>query len=175
MTALGLAHFGVRVADLAISREWYRQLTGGEIVHDNGVAVFFALDEDHHRFVLWSDSGAEPRAKASLGVDHIAFRCADLAALAERCAGLDRSGIRPETAINQGFCCSLFYRDPDGNEVELTADNFEDAADCRTALSAALADGALASSCSGMPFDPLEFIELWQTGAPNAQLAQIGA
>ena len=52
MGRVGLAHLGVRVADLAISRDWNRQLTGAEIVHDNGAAVFLAPDEDRHRFVL---------------------------------------------------------------------------------------------------------------------------
>ncbi|WP_424538510.1 VOC family protein [Sphingopyxis granuli] len=60
-----------------------------------------------------------PPAEPALGFDHVAFRCADLAALAECCAQFDRRGIRPETAISQGFCCSLFYRDPDDNEIEL--------------------------------------------------------
>lgn len=173
-TDLRLAHFGVRVRDLSIAREWYRKVTGAEVVHDNGAAVFFALDEDHHRFVLMRDALAADDGLVRAGFDHVAFRSPDLASLAARCADLARLGVIPELAVNQGFCCSLFYRDPDGNEIELTADCDADPAICRARLRSPGRDPDIASSCDGVLFDPLEFIEMWQAGASNQALAQVG-
>jgi hypothetical protein len=35
-----------------------------------------------------------------------------------------RSGIRPFFCVNHGPTTSMYYRDPDGNRVELQIDNF---------------------------------------------------
>ena len=38
---------------------------------------------------------------------------------------LKKQGIVPHTCMNHGFTTSLYYLDPDGNEVEIQVDNFK--------------------------------------------------
>ena len=61
-------------------------------------------------------------------------------------------GIVPKSCINHGFTTSLYYADPDGNEVELAMDNQEDV----EAMNAWFARGGFDRNFVGVPFDPEE-------------------
>jgi len=49
--------------------------------------------------------------------------CADPGQLAEHYERLKSLGIAPTLSVNHHFTSSLYYRDPDGNEVEVSCDN----------------------------------------------------
>ena len=52
------------------------------------------------------------------------FRHASLGALLDRYEILRDRGIKPHRTMNHGPSTSFYYRDPDGNAVELSAVNF---------------------------------------------------
>jgi Glyoxalase/Bleomycin resistance protein/Dioxygenase superfamily len=54
----------------------------------------------------------------------VQFRHASLGALLDRYEVLRDLGIKPERTMNHGPSTSFYYRDPDGNRVELSAVNF---------------------------------------------------
>ena len=70
-----------------------------------------------------------PEAPASKGygsgLDHMQFREAKLENLFRRHERLKAAGVRPTHSFNHGPGTSFYYADPDGNVVELSANNFE--------------------------------------------------
>ena len=59
------------------------------------------------------------------GFDHCAFTYASMADLLENYKRLKAEGIEPFWCINHGPTTSMYYRDPDGNQVELQVENFD--------------------------------------------------
>ena len=57
-----------------------------------------------------------------MGVDHVAFEMESLADLVATFRRLGGEGIEPIRCFNHGVATSMYYRDPDGNEIELSVD-----------------------------------------------------
>ena len=66
-------------------------------------------------------TSGNPRAP---GLNHMQFREASLENLFQRYDMLKAQGVLPFKTYNHGPGSSFYYRDPDGNEVELSATNF---------------------------------------------------
>ena len=75
-------------------------------------------------------------------------------------------GIVPKSCINHGFTTSLYYADPDGNEVELAVDNFDDV----DSMNAWFATGAFDRNFVGVPFDPEDMVKQHREGASMAKV-----
>ena len=172
--SLSLAHFGLRTPDLPRAIEWYAAVFGAKVNFRSEVAAFMSFDDEHHRFVLWDDGETGERPEDARGVDHIGFGCGAPSALAEHYARLKELGILPAAAVNHHFTSSLYYRDPDGNEVELTCDNFPTKAECTAFMDTPEMAAAMEPPFFGTPFDPEDLLRLKQAGAPEHELARIG-
>ena len=172
--SLSIAHFGLRARNLADAVAWYGAAFGARVLFRNDMAAFMTFDDEHHRFAIWDDGATGPRSENAAGVDHIGFGCESLGALADQYLRLRDLGIEPTLAVNHGFTCSLYYRDPDGNEVELTADNFPTKAECRAFMASDAMRLAMAPPSFGACFDPEDLARLRQAGASEAELARLG-
>jgi catechol-2,3-dioxygenase len=133
-----------------------------------------SFDDEHHRFVIWDDGDTADKPMTAAGVDHIGFMCRDPGELAEQYERLKSLAIVPTAAVNHHFTSSLYYRDPDGNEVEISCDNMpsKQAADIFM-KSDAMAE-AMVPPFFGSEFDPEELLLLHRAGAPSEELARIG-
>ena len=172
--SLQLAHFGLRTRDLRRAIEWYTRALGARVRFQNNVAAFMSFDDEHHRFVLWDDGDTGEKPDNARGVDHIGFSCGgptELAGEYERLKGL---GIVPAMSVNHHFTSSLYYRDPDGNEVEITCDNMPSKAECSAFMSTPAMAEAMQPPFFGSEFDPEELVRLRNDGAPERKLATIG-
>ena len=129
-----LAHIVLMTRQLPQMREWYCKVLGAHVVYENPVLCFLTFDEEHHRLALLSPPGAPlvERTPLTVGMHHSAYTFASLGDLLERHQALAAQGIEPLTPIQHGVTTSLYYRDPDGNMVELQIDNFA-SADAATA------------------------------------------
>ena len=76
------------------------------------------------------------------------------------------SGIEPLVPIQHGVTTSLYYRDPDGNTVELQVDNFADPDDA----TAYMTGPEYAADPIGPTFDPAAMVVALRTGVPECQL-----
>jgi catechol-2,3-dioxygenase len=172
--SLSLAHFGLRTRNLPAAVEWYSKMFNARVNFRNELAAFMSFDEEHHRFVLWDDGETGEKPGNAQGVDHIGFGCggpADLAAHYER---LKSMGILPSLSINHHFTSSLYYRDPDGNEVEITCDNLPTKQQGVAFMATDEMASAMQPPLFGAEFDPEELLRLRDKGASDQELARIG-
>jgi catechol-2,3-dioxygenase len=131
------AHIVLQTNRVQQMRDWYLEVLGAHVVHENPGMCFLTFDEEHHRIALVA-SPAQPwveRTPSTVGLQHSAFTFPDLDALLEKFGELRSVGITPIVPIQHGVTTSLYYRDPDGNTVELQIDNFASADDATTYMS----------------------------------------
>ena len=171
---LSLAHFGLRTRDLPTAIEWYGKALDARVRFQNEVAAFMSFDDEHHRFVLWDDGETGPKAENARGVDHIGFGCGTPSALAEQYERLKKLGIIPSLCVNHHFTSSLYYHDPDGNEVEVTCDNMPSKAECSKFMNSPEMAEAMQPPFFGSEFDPEKLLSLHKQGAADEELAKIG-
>jgi len=76
--------------------------------------------------------------------------------------------------VNHHFTSSLYYRDPDGNEVEITCDNMPTKDECSAFMTTPEMAEAMQPPFFGSEFDPEELLGLRKAGAPDQDLARIG-
>ena len=93
--------------------------------------------------------------------------------LADEYARLKGLGITPAISVNHHFTSSLYYRDPDGNEVEFTCDNMPSKAQCSAFMATPAMAEAMQPPFFGSEFDPEELLRLRNEGAPADELARI--
>ena len=162
-----LAHVVLRTTRFAEMVAWYRTVLAAEIAHADDMLAFLTYDDEHHRIAIACLPGLEERSPAAAGTDHIAFTHADLGDLLQTYARLKSEGIEPFWSINHGPTTSLYYKDPDGNKVELQVDNFATADECN----AWMRSGAFAANPIGVVVEPEELLARYRAGEPLAALA----
>lgn len=122
-----LTHVALTVRDLAVSVPWY------EALFDAGPV----LDEDtdpgfHHTVYLLggtliglhqheTPAPAERFSEHRVGLDHVAFGCADRAELEAWASRLGELGIPHGGIKDAAYGSGLSFRDPDGIALELFA------------------------------------------------------
>jgi hypothetical protein len=103
----------------------------------------------------------------------VGYGLAGFGELVETYERLKADGITPFARLNHRFTTSLYYRDPDGNEVELSVDNFPTKEEC-----AAFVRGERMAEIGrppfGYDFDADELARLYHEGVPPEELARVG-
>ena len=122
--SLSFSHVGIYVRDIALMEDFYRRVMGF-IVTDRGSLppvelVFLSRDPaEHHQLVLAS---GRPEEVPFNVINQLSFRVADIAALRrfhDIVQGEAVSDLRP---ITHGNAISLYFRDPEGNRIEVFFD-----------------------------------------------------
>jgi catechol-2,3-dioxygenase len=158
-----LAHLVFRTNQLKSMIDWYcAVLEAKPTYQDDGIA-FITYDDEHHRvaFVALERYAEKPREK-QVGFYHVAFTYGHLGELLETYERLNGIGIRPWRPILHGPTVSLYFKDPDDNDVELQVDAFPDAASAKQWMQGP----AFARDPIGVPFDPDEMIARYRSGVP---------
>ena len=143
--------------------KWYTNFTGGHISHHAKTITMIAYDEEHHRIGIVPRSEAVPRpqdGRPIVGLGHVAFGYKDLTQLAASYEDKKKMGVLPVCSINHGPTTSMYYRDPDGNEVETQVDNFDTVEE-----TLAFMDGPeFGENPIGVDFDPEELMKRIHSG-----------
>lgn len=168
-----ISHYGIRAKQLNEMIRWYSQVFQAKVQHQNEFLAFITFDDEHHRLVIFEDQETVDRPSTAAGVDHVGYGVAsfrDLAAIYER---LKTQEITPFAQLNHRFTTSLYYHDPDGNEVEFSVDNFPTKEECSAFVrSEEMAE--IGRPPFGYSFDPEELATLVHEGATRETLARIG-
>ena len=161
------AHVVYRTARFEEMRRWYETVLGAHVVHANPMLAFLTYDDEHHRIALLHTPGAPDGAADAAGVEHLAYTYATLGDLVATYERLKAAGITPYWTINHGPTTSMYYRDPDGNQVELQIDN------CSLAeADAFVRSDAFARNPIGVTFDADELAAKVHAGVPVEELVR---
>ena len=130
---------------------------GGQTRASDLRMCFFRLSLDYpwtQTIGLFEEPGTalEP-AKSAPGLHHMQLMASDLDDLSAQYERLRDRGVRPHRSADHGPMTSVYYRDPDGNNVEITAQNFP----TLDAMVSFMASDAFKANPSGVEIDPEEF------------------
>ena len=140
--------------------EYYKTFLGAQVVYENEMLAFLSYDDEHHRIALVQVPGTQAKAAASCGLEHTAFSFDSLQDLLLAYRQRKQKGIMPLWPVNHGPTTSIYYRDPDGNEIETQVDNFQDADEATEFMKSK----AFAENPIGVDFDPEDFIKRLENG-----------
>lgn len=162
------AHFVLTTSNPDAMREWYRTLLNARIVFENDLLCFLTYDDEHHRLALLKVPGLQAPAKQAWGLSHVAYTYNTLRDLLSTYRRLKNAGILPARPINHGPTVSMYYRDPDGNAVELQVDAFSTKAEAAGYFHSA----AFGENPIGVLFDPEELIRRYEAGESEEDLVK---
>jgi catechol-2,3-dioxygenase len=161
-----LAHVVLQTNQVAELRLFYEQLLDARVQAEVGPMCLLTYDDEHHRVALVNLQPYEKRSPGAAGMHHMAFTYDSLRTLLENYTRLKDLGVEPWWCVNHGPTISMYYRDPDGNQIELQVDVFETAEDAN----AFLETPAYQTNPLGVDFDPDDMLENLNAGVPAAQL-----
>lgn len=166
-----LAHFVLRSRHYQASIDWWKNLLGARIQFSSPFLCFLTYDEEHHRLAIVNTPDLEAPDLGAAGIDHVAFTYADLDSLLSNYERLKAAGVAPHLCINHGPTTSLYYRDPDGTQVELQVDNFPTLDEA----SAWFHSEAFRANPIGVVFDADIMVEKLRAGTPASVLLKQGS
>ena len=123
-----LHHVTFKTARLDEMMAWYATVLGGKINFKDDHNGWMTNDQANHRFAFLSVPGLEddPDKVKHNAMHHSAFEYESFSDLMSSYARMRDEGIVPAFSLDHGITMSLYYKDPDGNFVELQSDNFGD-------------------------------------------------
>lgn len=142
--------------------DFYLTFLGARITHRNNRIAFMTYDHMDHRLAIVQIPGLKPADPpgSNVGLAHTAFGFDTLSQLAQSYEEKKAHGILPVWCVNHGMSTSMYYRDPDGNEVETQVDNFDTPEE-----GVAFIEGeSFAENPIGVDFDPEEFMRRVRSG-----------
>ncbi|MBT3991594.1 MAG: biphenyl 2,3-dioxygenase [Rhodospirillaceae bacterium] len=165
-----MGHVALKVRNLQEMIKWYGTVLEAEISYANDDVAFMAYDDEHHRIALVKLPELELPAENATGMDHCSFSYKDLGELLASYKRIKATGIEPFWCIIHGPSTSMYYKDPDGNKIELMIDNFE----TQQELVDFFDGGAYEENFMGIMFDPDEMAEKFDAGVPAKELTKRG-
>jgi catechol 2,3-dioxygenase-like lactoylglutathione lyase family enzyme len=174
-----LAHVVFQTNRMPQMRDWYCSVLDGRVIYENPHLCFVTYDDEHHR-VAFADFGPlapkDPDASELMikptehpGVHHVAFTFGSMGELLDVYVRLRDRGVRPFFCVNHGPTTSMYYRDPDGNRVELQIDNFATAQEGQDWMTSE----AFNANPIGVEYDPDDLVARFKSGVPVAELVKL--
>jgi len=154
-----LSHVVLRTAKLKQMRQWYLTMLNGHVQYENDNVCFLTYDEEHHRIGIVQIPGVTDETCTGPGLEHISFAYGHLAELLANYQRLKIVGVEPYWTINHGPTISMYYRDPDGNRIELQYDVFSTADGANRFIQENYAENFM-----GVLFEPEDMIQKYEAG-----------
>lgn len=161
-----LAHVVLRTNNFNAMVDYYRTFLGAQVIYENGILAFLSYDDEHHRIAIIQVPGTQAKITSSCGLEHVAFTFDSLSDLLLAYRQRKQKAILPLWPVNHGPTTSIYYRDPDGNQIETQVDNFEDP-DEATAF---MQSKEFAENPIGVDFDPEDLIRRLERGEDERTL-----
>ena len=170
------AHVVYRTRQFEQMLAWYQLVFDARIQHQDAVLAFLTFDDEHHRFafvdleVLRPD-GDETDMRNLIGVDHVAYTYASLPDLLANYELLKENGIVPYWCVHHGVTVSMYYADPDGNQIEFQVDAFATSAESNAFMHNLINT----ANPVGVEYDPEDWLARMREGAPVSEFLVRGA
>jgi len=140
--------------------QFYKTFLNAEASYENDFLSFLTYDEEHHRVAIGVFPGTGPHVPKSAGLAHFAFTFDNLHDLALAYRQRRENGILPFWCVNHGPTTSMYYKDPDGNEIETQVDNFDNPEDVNVFMKST----HFAENPIGTEFEPDDLIRRLESG-----------
>jgi catechol-2,3-dioxygenase len=166
-----IAHVVYRTRRFDEMLAWYQFVFDARIQLENPALAFLSYDEEHHRFALANldvikGSDEEFQKQGLVGVDHVAYTYASLGDLFENYVQLKAREILPYWCVHHGITVSMYYADPDGNQMEFQVDAFDTAEESNEFMCGPVN----AANPVGVEYDPEDWLIQMRSGTPAADL-----
>jgi catechol 2,3-dioxygenase-like lactoylglutathione lyase family enzyme len=112
-------HVGLNITDLNRSAEWYSRILGFEIIHK--WTTTWMVGKGQMRIGLFQRPSATPVEDLDnrIAISHLAF-LTDADGFKRTQEKLTQLGVPFDPPDDSGIALSIFFRDPDGHELEVT-------------------------------------------------------
>lgn len=120
-----IGHVHLKVSDLERAIDFYSRVMGFDLKLRYGKgAAFLSAGGYHHHIGLntWESRGGSPAPGGHTGLYHTAFLYPTRKALAEALRQVISAGVKLDGAADHGVSEALYFRDPDGNGIEIYCD-----------------------------------------------------
>ena len=168
------AHIVYRTRRFEEMLDWYKTVFFAQVHVQNPVISFLSYDDEHHRFAFINldvlkgeDAGTEKRQL--VGVDHVAYTYSSIDDLLDNYERLKEQGIEPYWCVHHGITASMYYQDPDGNQMEFQVDCFES----RDETIDFFKGPDFAANPVGVEYDPEVWLSRRRAGAPLSEFLHI--
>ena len=171
-----LVHVVYRTRCFETMLAWYATVFGARVQYQNPALAFLTFDDEHHRFAFADlgvirPDGDDKDDRGMIGVDHVAWEYASLRDLLENYAELKAKGIAPYWAVHHGMSASLYFADPDGNQMEFTVDAFATKAEAAAYFHGDQMD----ANPVGVEYDPDDWLTQLRSGTAESELLSFDA
>jgi hypothetical protein len=150
--------------------DFYLSLLNARPAFADNLATFLRYDQEHHRLVIVNTPHLEVPGSPVAGLAHFAFTYKSLRELLGTYLRVKQRGVEPCWCINHGFTTSIYYYDPDGNQVETQYDNMS-----TEEADAFMRSPYFARNPIGVDFDPELLIKRYESGDPLSNLIRQGS
>ena len=106
---------------------YWQTFLGAHIPFQSEELCFLTYDEEHPRVLIARLPGTTDRVEEAAGMQHVSFTYRNLDELALAYEQRKEYSMSPYWCVNHGGTTSLYYKDPEGNNIETQVDNFDTA------------------------------------------------
>ena len=164
------AHVVYRTRQFEEMLAWYQLVFDARIQHHNPALAFLSFDEEHHRFAIVDLEALRPGEDQTTtrdlsGVDHVAYTYASLSDLFTNYELLKENDILPYWCVHHGVTISMYYADPDGNQIEFQVDAFASSMESVEFIRSP----RFAANPIGVEYDPEDWLARMRDGAPESE------
>ena len=121
-------HVNFKTRHLQEMIDFYATLVGCEVTFQYELGAWISNDQANHRIALIAVPGLvdDPEKEIRTGLHHTAFEYDGFEEMNASYLRLKEADIVPDFCLDHGMTLSYYYRDPDGNRIELQIDTFGD-------------------------------------------------
>ena len=168
------AHVVYRTHRFAEMLEWYRTVFDADVRVQNPAMAFLSYDGEHHRFAMIDLNVVRPddeetEKQGLVGVDHVAYTYGSLDDLLDTYERLRERGVMPYWCVHHGITASMYYKDPDGNQMEFQVDCFESGDEAVGYMKGPKFE----ANPVGVEYDPEDWLTRVRAGTPASELLNL--
>lgn len=118
-----LGHVNLYVRNAEKSRKFYEDVFGLHCYHYRpGWAAFMSADKEksHEVALMQLGDDAPLQQKGQVGLNHLAFMMESLDDLKAAYFRLKEQGVKIDRIVDHGLSLGIYFRDPDGNGLEVS-------------------------------------------------------
>lgn len=164
-----LHHVTIKTSRLDEMIAWYSLVIGARVQFRDSGAAWTTNDDANHRVAFLSTPKLtdDPEKTRHNGVHHFAFEYDSFDDLMASFDRLRAANVEPAFCLDHGLTISLYYKDPEGNYIELQSDNFSD---WKKSSEFMRESPDFAANPIGTFFDPARVFDDFQTGVDFKKL-----